>query len=149
MQSNENLIGWREWVSLPELGIEKIICKVDTGAKNSALHAFEIDPFEKQGESWIRFYLHPDTENTEYIQECEARVFDKRQVTDSSGNRAERFFIETLIRIGDQTLKVPVSLTARDTMKYKMLLGRTAIRRSNYLVDTKHSFLQHSKGDIL
>ena len=141
----KELVGWREWVALPEIGIKSLQCKVDTGAKNSALHAFELESFERDGELWVRFSIHVDESDLTHIQRCEARVIDTRTVTDSSGNQSERFFIETMIKIGKQKYKIQVSLTDRDTMKYNMLLGRTALRKAKFIVDPSRSYLQGKK----
>lgn len=144
-----NLIGWREFVSLPEIGIQSMICKVDTGAKTSALHAFKIETFYKGEQPWVRFWIHDKPDDPEKSIQCESPIIDERIVTDSSGNQTMRYFIETELRIGAQRLVIPMSLTARDTMKYKMLLGRSAIRRGKFLVDPKHSFLQNLQGEAL
>ena len=140
-----NTVGWCEWVRLPELGIERLECKVDTGAKNSALHAFEVEPFQKDGQDWVRFSIHIDNDDLSKVKVCEAKVQDIRTVTDSSGNSAERFFIETALEIGDFRLQIPVSLTSRDTMAFKMLLGRTALRKAGLIVDSAESYLQGVK----
>jgi hypothetical protein len=138
-------VGWREWVRLPDLGIQRLKCKVDTGAKNSALHAFEVASFEKHGQLWVRFSIHTDEHDLTQVQTCEAPVDDVRAVTDSGGNVTERYFIRTRIEIGEHRLNVPVSLTSRDTMAFKMLLGRSALRKGGLVVDPKKSFLQGHK----
>ncbi|MDX1353062.1 MAG: ATP-dependent zinc protease [Thiomicrorhabdus sp.] len=140
-----NTVGWCEWVKLPELGIERLECKVDTGAKNSALHAFEVDPFEKDGQQWVRFSIHIDDKDLTKVKTCEALVQDIRTVTDSGGNSSERFFIETALEIGEFKLQIPISLTSRDTMAFKMLLGRTALRKAGLIVDPAESYLQGIK----
>lgn len=136
------LVGWREWVALPELGIERLKCKVDTGAKNSALHAFEVESFERDGEKWVRFSIHLNDHDPNLSQTCEAPVKAERPVTDSGGNVTQRFFIETELLIGERRLTIPVSLTSRDTMAFKMLLGRTALRQARFMVNPGKSFLQ-------
>lgn len=141
----KKLVGWREWIGLPEIGIPIMQCKVDTGAKNSALHAFKVDYFESDGEEWVRFSVHIDETDFKKIQICEAKVIDKRSVTDSSGNVSERFFIETLLEIGESHYPIQVSLTDRDTMKFNMLLGRTALRKGHFIVDPGKSYLQGKK----
>ncbi len=138
----EKIVGWREWLTLPELGIKRLKCKVDTGAKNSALHSFEIIEFLKDDEQWIRFGIHIDEENPELVQYCESKVIDIRDVTDSGGNITSRYFIETEIEIGQSRLRVQMSLTSRDTMKFKMLLGRTALKKAGFIVNPSKSFLQ-------
>jgi len=140
-----NIVGWREWLAMPEIGIERLKCKVDTGAKTSALHAFEVDSFKKDDQDWVRFSIHIDEHDLSKVQTCEALIQDVREVTDSGGNITERFFIETLIEIGDLKISVPVSLTSRDTMAFNMLLGRSALRKAGFLVDSDKSFLQGKK----
>ena len=140
-----NIVGWREWLAMPDIGIERLKCKVDTGAKTSALHAFEVDAFKKDDQDWVRFSIHIDEHDLSKVQSCEALIQDVRQVTDSGGNITERFFIETTIEIGDLSLKVPVSLTSRDTMAFNMLLGRSALRKAGLIVDPDKSYLQGKK----
>ena len=138
----KQMVGWKEYVALPELGIDKLKCKVDTGAKNSALHAFEIEEFCRNGEKWIRFKLHMSKKDQTKIKTCEAKVFDKRTVSDSGGNLTERYFIITPIKVGSKTVRAQLSLTSRDTMAFKMLLGRTALRKAEFIVDSAKEFLQ-------
>jgi hypothetical protein len=134
------LVGWREWVSLPELGIRAIKAKVDTGARTSALHAFEVDRFEADGRSRVRFGIHPlqMTEKVELF--CVADVIDQRVVIDSGGHREERCVIRTPIRVGDREWPIEITLTNREDMLFRMLLGRTAMRR-RVLVNPSASFL--------
>ncbi len=136
------MVGWREWVALPELGLARIKCKVDTGARTSALHAFEVQPFVQQGEPWVRFAIHPVQGNTQLQQWCEARVVDQRMVTDSGGHRSQRFFIRTLLRLGPFSYPIDMSLTNRDSMKFRMLLGRQALKQYSFLVNSSTSYLQ-------
>ena len=137
-----DFVGWREWVALPDLGIEKLKCKVDTGAKNSAIHAFKIEEFQKNNELWVRFAMHLKQTDDTAVQYCEAKVVDQRAVTDSGGNITERYFIETTIKLGQKTIQGSLSLTSRDTMKFKMLLGRTALRKFQFSVNSAHSYIQ-------
>ena len=134
-------IGWREWVALPELGIHKIKAKIDTGARTSALHAFALRPYKDGNKERIAFDMHPFQHNSEMIISCTADIIDKRWVTDSGGHREERYVIRTPVVIGDKTLSIEVTLTERDTMLFRMLLGRSAIRR-RFIVNPARSFIR-------
>ena len=124
----ENLIiGWREWLALPELQIPAIKAKVDTGARTSALHAFFVEPLTRDGIQMVRFGVHPLQKRLDLEIICEAPVKDYRSVSDSGGHREMRYVIETVICLGDRRLRAELTLTNRDNMKFRMLLGRTAM----------------------
>jgi hypothetical protein len=134
------LIGWREWVGLPELGIPKIKAKVDTGARTSALHAFSLRPFTEEGKNRIRFDIHPLQHETSQVITCAADIVDKRLVTDSGGHTEERYVIQTLITIAGQTWSIEITLTERENMLFRMLLGRSALRK-HFIVNPARSFI--------
>ncbi|WP_049780875.1 ATP-dependent zinc protease family protein [Hahella chejuensis] len=121
------VVGWREWVALPELGIPRIKAKVDTGARTSALHAFELESYESPMGTRVRFAIHPVQGDSEKVIECDAAVIDRRMVSDSGGHREMRFVISTLLQVGGYAWPVEMTLTNRDSMRFRMLLGRTAM----------------------
>ena len=134
-------LGWREWVSLPRIGVPAIRAKVDTGARTSALNARDIEPFERDGRNWVRFTLRPDRRLAREI-DCEAPVTDARTVKDSGGHAEERYVIETPVRLGtrDDTWLIEITLANRSGMQFAMLLGRTAVRR-RFSVNPARSFV--------
>lgn len=124
---NRIALGWREWVALPDLDIGRIKAKVDTGARTSCLHTFRTEPYTENGERRVRFWVHPVQNNLHQVVECDARVLDERDVSDSGGHRELRLVIETTLVVGDQSWPIEMTLTNRDSMRFRMLLGRTAM----------------------
>jgi ribosomal protein S6--L-glutamate ligase len=135
------ILGWEEWVALPELGLPAIKAKVDTGARTSALHALFVEPFGSVRHPQVRFGVHPIPRRGDVEIVCTARVVDRRAVTSSNGERENRYVIATLLCIADRQWPIEVTLTNRDTMSYRMLLGRQAIAQG-ILVDPGSSFRQ-------
>ncbi|WP_462320679.1 ATP-dependent zinc protease family protein [Halochromatium sp.] len=133
-------LGWREWVGLPELGLPLIKAKVDTGARTSALHAFQVERFTKDGVDWVRFAVHPLQGRDDLVVNCCAPLLDQRPVTDSGGHREERPVIASTLEVGGQRWPVELTLTDRDSMRFRMLVGRTALS-GRALVDVRQSFL--------
>ncbi|NNC78462.1 MAG: ATP-dependent zinc protease [Woeseiaceae bacterium] len=146
MDSNNNklTVGWREWISLPELGLKKIKAKVDTGARTSALHAFEIRQFEADGRAQVEFKIHPNQRDSETQVTCVADIIDVRDVRDSGGHREMRPVIQTPIKLGIMTWPIEITLTSRDDMLFRMLIGRTALKDSA-VVDPSRSYLTRGK----
>lgn len=136
---NNFTIGWREWLALPELSIPAIKAKIDTGARTSALHAFSVEPYEENGLQMVRFGVHPLQRRLDVEILCAAPIKDFREVSDSGGHREMRYVIETDIQLGAQSRRVEMTLTNRDNMKFRMLLGRTAI--AGHLVAPDRSYL--------
>lgn len=139
-------LGWREWVGLPELGLPLIKAKVDTGARTSALHAFQVERFTKDGADWVRFAVHPLQGRDDLVVRCLAPLLDQRCVTDSGGHREERFVITATLDVGSQRWPIELTLTDRDSMRFRMLVGRTALE-ARALVDVRHSFLSRRCRD--
>ena len=121
------LIGWREWLALPDLGIASIKTKIDTGARSSALHVEELSEFSFRGERWARFRVAPGSRRSRRHQVVETPITDERLVTDSGGNRALRPFIRTRVALGPWSWPIEINLTDRRAMLFPMLLGRSAI----------------------
>lgn len=134
------LAGWREWVQLPDIGIPWIKAKLDTGARTSSLHAYQVKRFEKDGASWVRFRVRPWQESTEDEVEVEVPVHDVRRVRSSSGHVEERFVVKMKISLVGRVVTAEVTLSNRDAMGFRMLIGRQALRR-RFLVDASSSFL--------
>jgi hypothetical protein len=134
-------IGWREWLALPELGIPAIKAKVDTGARTSALHAFRIETFQHDGREHVRFWIHPLRGREDLQIICEAPVVDRRVVRDSGGHTEERCFIRTTIAAGGREWPAEITLTSREDMLFRMLLGRAALLEAGFRVDPGRSYV--------
>ena len=133
-------MGWREWIQLPELGIKRVKAKVDSGARSSSLHAEEIELFEARGQRGVRFVVLPLQRSRLRAVTCQALLHDERYVKSSNGSRELRPVIRTALSWGGQIWEIDVTLTSRDLVGFRMLLGREAIRR-RHLVDTGRSYL--------
>ena len=138
-------LGWREWVALPDLGLPAIKAKVDTGARTSALHAFLIEPYTDAGVEMIRFLIHPIQRNQEFQVECHTPIHDYREVTDSGGHREMRYVIRSEIAVADGRWPIELTLTNRDTMRFRMLLGRRAME-NRFLVNPGASYVNGKLG---
>ncbi len=134
------ILGWREWITLPDLKVPRIKVKIDTGARSSSLHAFDIESFEERGQAMVRFQIHPRQRDTRQTIIAEALILDHREVRNSGGKAELRPVINTCVQIGDRLWPIELTLTNRDAMGFRMLLGRQAIRR-HFLVDPGRSYL--------
>ena len=134
-------LGWREYVDLPEFGITGIKAKIDTGAKTSSIHAFSIETFEKDNNVWVRFGVHPNQGDTATEVWCESLVIDYREVTDSGGHNELRYVISSKLHIGDEVFETELTLANRDNMRYRMLLGRRAMK-GRFTVNPSVSYRQ-------
>lgn len=136
----KSLIGWREWADLPDFEVYDINAKIDTGAKSSAIHAFRIRETLIQGVEHVEFYLHPVQRRKKPEVFCRAPIADRRVIRSSNGQEEERYVVETRLRVGGRTWKIELTLTNRDAMGFRLLLGRDALRRK-FLIDPGASYL--------
>ena len=141
---NAYTLGWREWVELPELAIGPIKAKVDTGARTSALHAVDLELFERNGDQWVSFAF--ESADGSLVAVNEAPVIEFREVTNSGGQSESRPVIKTPLKLGAVFKLVELTLTQRENMAYRMLLGRTSLF-SDFVVDPSESFLQGGDED--
>ncbi len=139
----KTVVGSEEWVSLSELQIPYVKARVDSGAKTSSLHATNIQPYQKDNETWVNFDVFPIQNDGKRKITCKALVVDKRVVKSSSGDREERFVVRTEISLNEQKWDIELTLTNRDSMGYRMLLGRHAMM-GRIIVDPSESFLAGS-----
>lgn len=134
------VIGWREWLSLPTLGIERIKAKIDTGARTSAIHAYDVRRFTDRGAPHVCFLVRPGQRGNDPAISCTAEVRDERLVMSSSGHQEKRYVVKVPACLGGHNWLIEVTLTDRDPLGFRMLLGREAVRR-RFLVDPDRSFL--------
>jgi hypothetical protein len=132
-------IGWREWLALPQLGIPAIKAKIDTGARTSALHTFSLEEFTDAGRRMVRFGIHPLQKHKDIVLFCEAPVLERRRVKDSGGHIEKRYVIQTTVALKNELWRIHLTLTNRDSMLFRMLLGRTAIEK-RFVVDPGRSY---------
>ena len=142
VKKTKKIIGWKEWFSLDCIALPAIKGKIDTGAKTSALHAFNIETFYIEDVEYVRFDIHPLQKNKRLVRSCISRVIDRRMVSDSSGKKEKRIVIKSDLKIGDNKIRIELTLTNRDNMSFRMLLGREAIKQAKMIVDISKSFVQ-------
>ncbi|MFW2351427.1 ATP-dependent zinc protease [Qipengyuania sp.] len=139
------VVGWRELVHLPDLGLHALPAKIDTGARTSSLHATILEQFERDGERYVRFAVDFDRQHVRQV--CEAVHIDWRGITSSNGETQRRMIVKTPLCIGNVTFRAEISLADRSDMKFPMLIGRSALRR-RFVVDSGHSWLQSPGRDV-
>lgn len=132
-------IGWEEWCSFPGLGLPSIKAKVDTGAKTSCLHAFNIETFSYENKKYVRFSIHPIQNSKRIVRVCTSPVVDYRYVTNSGGKKEKRYVIQSEIVMDGRKWTIELTLAKRDTMSFRMLLGREAMRKGRLMVDPAKS----------
>lgn len=147
LKTSYQTIGWREWLALPQLGVRAIKAKIDTGARSSVIHASHLKLFSRQGKSWVRFQVYPAQRNLNYNVATEAEILDLRQVRNSGGQAELRIVISTMAAIAGYEWPIELTLTNRDVMGFRMLLGRAAVR-GRFLVDPGRSYLLSSRPDF-
>lgn len=140
------IIGWREWAALPDLGIGQIKAKIDTGAKTSAIHAYHVKKVMKDGAPWAEFGIHPVQKHKKPEIQCTAPIVDERAVRSSNGHEEIRFVVRTRLTLGPLTRPIELTLTNRDEMGFRMLIGRQALSKQ-YLVDSGMSYGLGEPGD--
>ena len=139
-KKERTLIGWREWIGFPELGVDRIKAKIDTGARTSVIHAYNVQKIDDADEPRVEFYLHPVQDRRQPEIHCIASIIDERVITSSNGERETRYVIITPMRIGGDVWPIELTLSNRDQMGFRLLIGRAAIRR-RCVVDPGASFL--------
>ncbi len=140
-QRNKLMIGWEEWCSLPDLGLPAIKAKIDTGAKTSALHAFNIQPFQQDGIALVSFSVYPLQRNKDVYKTCVAEIIDERIVMNSGGHKELRYVIKTPLILGDQRWDIEITLSNREPLTFRMLLGREALN-GHVIIDPMKSMRQ-------
>jgi hypothetical protein len=134
------VIGWREWLALPSFGVERIKVKVDTGARSSSLHAFDMEIFDRDGDEWISFSIHPNQRDDRASLRVEAPLHDRRKVRPSTGKAKIRPVVFIPVTLGGAIWPIEITLVRRDMMGFRMLLGRQAVR-GRYVIDPGRSYL--------
>ncbi|RYB93971.1 hypothetical protein EUA93_06155 [Nocardioides oleivorans] len=133
------IVGWREWVSLPQAGVPWVKAKIDTGARSSSIHAFDLEVFVEDGRDWVRFSIHPWQRSDDDHTELSLPVLDTREVRSSNGQVEKRYAVALDVVLAGRTITTVMTLSNRDEMGFRMLIGREALERG-YLVDSSRSY---------
>ena len=136
------VVGLREWVALPDLGVAGLRAKIDTGASTSSLHATEIEPFERDGEKWVRFTAHLGSVVQLRHRRCEAPLLTMKTIKSSNGHAQVRYVIATTLALGDRVWQVQFTLACRKAMRYRLLLGSKALIDGQLVVNPEHKYVQ-------
>lgn len=147
-KSEKPIIGWREWVTFPDLGIDSIKAKIDTGARTSSLHAFHVRIHERDGSTWVSFSVHPYQRNAKTTVSTEAELLEYRNVKSSTGHDSKRPVIVTHVELLGHRWPIELTLANRDSMGFRMLLGRQAVRE-RFLIDPGRSYNGGKRKNIV
>jgi hypothetical protein len=133
------VVGWREWVALPQAGVDWVKAKIDTGARSSSIHAFDLEAYDVDGQEWVRFSIHPWQRSDEDVAELSLPVLDRRDVRSSNGQTEQRYAVALDVTLAGRTITTVMTLSNRDEMGFRMLIGREALERG-FLVDSARSY---------
>jgi hypothetical protein len=133
------VVGWREWVALPQAGVDWVKAKIDTGARSSSIHAFDLEVFEQDDREWVRFSIHPWQRSDDEAHELTLPVLDRREVRSSNGQTEQRYAVAMDVTLAGRTITTVMTLSNRDEMGFRMLIGREALERG-FLVDSSRSY---------
>ena len=133
------VVGWREWVALPQAGVDWVKAKIDTGARSSSIHAFDLEAHDVDGQEWVRFSIHPWQRSDEDVAELSLPVLDRREVRSSNGQTEQRYAVAMDVTLAGRTITTVMTLSNRDEMGFRMLIGREALERG-FLVDSARSY---------
>lgn len=147
--TSKKIIGSEEWCSFPELGIPAIKARVDSGAKTSSIHAFNIQPFRRSGKTWVSFEIHPIQNNRRTVIRCERPVIDKRVIKSSSGLSETRYVVNAHLKLGEELWEVELTLANRDSMGFRMLLGREAMQNRLIVDPSEKNILGEINSDVI
>jgi len=142
-EGGQRIVGWREWLALPELGIRRLQCKIDTGARNSALHALDLETFSRAGRRHVRFRLYPLHGDERTSIACSAAISDQRQIRSSNGQLERRYVIVTPMILGQVRQEIEITLADRGPMRFGMLLGRQSLIDGHWLIDPARAFVNN------
>ena len=133
------VVGWREWVGLPQAGVEWMKAKIDTGARSSSIHAFDLEAYDRDGAEWVRFSIHPWQKSHDDVAVLDLPVLDRREVRSSNGQVEQRYAVAMDVTLAGRTITTEMTLSNRDEMGFRMLVGREALERG-FLVDSSLAY---------